>query len=1121
MADGTNPRVKIEGPADPYRPGPLMPPSGAGGGGKGGAKAARSVSGGSPPPATNFVDIPNDLRSTQTVKLIDLLSEGPISGLVNDPRSPNNLFFSVAFDGVRLANTNYSLNFNVSTWDIRYGVPGQGVLAGYPSAEAEIAVNLQVKTNTPQTRSITDADADRVRFTVSVPALTNTDSKSGTVSGSQVAFEFQVQANNGGWQSYGAYSITGKTTTKYQRNYTFGLPAGGAPWDIRVLRSTPDNTSGLIQNDTYWDSFSEIVDVPVSFNMSSVIAWQMDAAQFSTIPTRTYFLNGRIISVPSNYNPSTGAYNGAWDGSFQQAWTNNPAWILYDMLTNRRYGLGRYLDPAKIDKFKLYSIGQYCDGLVPDGAGGYQRRYTFNGAINTQQDAFSMISTLCSCFRGSAYWDGGIISFLADMPASPIALYTNANVINGDFTYAGADITARHNQILVKWQDQSNFGDERIAVAEDQDDISKHGIRPDNIDAQGCTSEGLALRYGKWQLYVESHEGETVSFVLGLNGVTCRPGDIIEIADRTKAGHRRGGRLIKGTTAAIVHLDAPADLIAGEAPVISCMVEDTSSAGAHIETVNLGVSVDGIAYPVSPAFSAAPGVGTVYVVSSGTLSPSLWRVTSIKEQNANTYDITAISHNPSKYAYIEQNIALSKPKISNFPILNITNLTVSDYLIQLSAISIGVRMLISWQSLATHFDVEVQPVGGITFKARVETSSYDMEAKEGQYRVRVTPISSLGVRGQFLEVIYTVQGKAALPADIAGFQLSTKGSTGFFSWLPATDLDVIIGGRFEMRFSPSSQATWNSATIILQSIPGTASTAELPYRPGTYFLKAVDSSGNYSKNAALLITAETESGFSTYYRFCESPDFLGLRVGTEVQTSNQWLVLGQTGGLWDDQTANMDTWQTVDVLAGGAPPPGEGYYYFDNIFDLGGVFSVRLTLDMLAFPLGAGDDFIDSRLDMIDTWADFDDEKQGVDGNVTVFIADTQDDPTSSSANWSAYESFVTGMYTARAFRFYSYLTAGPGQNVAIENLCVIADLENKTDTGNNIPYHGVKLHIAFAVKFYLQPSVVVTMQTPRPGDHMKISNKAREGFDIELFDTNNNPVPDGVITFDWHAIGY
>jgi predicted phage tail protein len=1115
MADDGGKRIVSEGPADPFRPsGQVMPPSGAGGGGKGGAKSSGKAGGG-------FNNYPDTLRSTQTVKLIDLLSEGPIVGLVNDPVTPNNLFYSVAFDGVRVANTNLTLNYQIASWDMRYGTPGQNAFAGFPSGEAEIAVNVQVKQTTPQTRSITDADADRVRFTVSVPALTDTDPASGTVIGYTTVFEFQVQANGGGYQSYGQYTIMGKTTAKYQRAYVFNLPAGGAPWDIKVLRAYPDNTNQLIQNDSYWDSFSTIVDDPVSFNMSALIAWQIEAAQFSAIPVRAYRIDGRIISVPNNYNPASGAYSGAWNGGFQQAWSNNPAWVLYDMLTNRRYGLGRYLDPNRIDKYKLYTIGQYCDGGVPDGAGGYERRYTYNGAINAQTDAFSMINTLCAVFRGSAYWDGGTLSFLIDMPGTSVALYTNANVINGDFTYAGPDITARHNQIMVKWSDQSNFGDERIAVAEDQDDITVHGIRPDTIDAQGCTSEGLALRYGRWQLYVETYEGETVSFQLGLNGVTCRPGDIINIADRTKAGHRRGGRLIAGTTASVVKLDAPADLIAGEAPVISCMIEDASLTGAHIETVNLGASADGKSYAVSPAFSAAPGAGTVYVVSSGTLAATTWRVTSIKEAAANAYDVTAIAHNPSKYNYIEYNIALSKPKTSNFPTVTVTNLKVTDYLVQLSPISIGVHMLISWQSKATQFDVEVQPVGQITAKVRVETTSYEVAVREGKYRVRVTPISSLGIRGAYVEVQYTVVGKSAPPADVTGFRVSFNGLTGFFAWKPSAELDVIIGGRFEMRFSVSTAAGWNSSTIILPSIPGSASTAELPYRPGMYLIKAVDSTGNYSKNAALIETSEIDSGFSPYYRWCESPDWLGLHDGTQVQMPQQWLVLGQTGGVWDDQTDNMDLWPDVDVLQGNAPLATEGYYYFDNIFDLGGVFPVRLTLDMLAFPLGDGSGYIDDRLDNIDDWEDFDDSGAGQDGDVEIYISETQDDPTSSSPTWTDWQGFVTGTYTARAFQFYAYLTAGVGQNVAVETLCVIADLQNKTDTGTDIPYHGVKLHVTYAVKFYLPPALVITLQQPRPGDHMKITGKVREGFYIEVVDTNNNPVPDGIISFDWHAIGY
>jgi hypothetical protein len=1124
MADGGKPKTVREGPADPFnppgrqrpglQPGSLQPPAGAGGGGKGGSSSSKSAGGG-------FNNYPDTLRSTQTVKLIDLLSEGPVYGLTNDPVSPNNYLYSIAFDGVRVANTNYTLNYSVPNYVMAYGWPGQAPLSGFPSGEAEIPVNVQVKQTTPQTRSITDPDADRVRFTVSIPALTDTDPASGTVIGYTTAFEFQVQANGGGFQSYGAYTIMGKTTAKYQRAYVFNLPAGGAPWDIKVLRAYPDNVNQLIQNDSYWDSFSTIIDDPVSFNMSALFAWQIDAAQFSSIPVRAYRLDGRIISVPNNYDPASGGYNGAWNGGFQQAWSSNPAWVLYDMLTNRRYGLGRYLDPARIDKFKLYMIAQYCDGAVPDGNGSWERRYTYNGAINTQQDAFSMINTLCAVFRGSAYWDGGTLSFLIDMPGSAMALYTNANVINGDFTYAGPDISARHNQILVKWQDQSNFGDERIAVAEDQDDITRHGIRPDTIDAAGCTSEGLALRYGKWQLYVETFEGETVSFQLGLNGVTCRPGDIIEISDRTKAGHRRGGRLLTGTTAAVVRLDAKADLIAGEAPVISCMIEDASIQGAHIETVNLGVSLDGIAYPVSPAFSAAPGAGTVYVVSSGSLAASLWRVTSIKEANENTYDVTAITHNPSKYNYIEYNIALSKPKTSNFPTVSVTNLKVTDYLVQLSPISIGVHMLISWQSKATQFDVEVQPVGQITAKVRVETTSYEAAVREGQYRVRVTPISSLGIRGAYQEVMYTVVGKAAPPADVTGFVLALHGSTSFFAWRPSAELDVIIGGHFEMRFSPSLSAAWNSATPILQSVPGSASTAELPYRPGLYLIKAVDSTGHYSKNPAIIQISVLDTGFSPYYRWCEDPLWLGTHAGTEIQMPQQWLVLGQTGGLWDDQTSNMDTWPDVDVLVGGAPAATEGYYSFDNVFDLGGVFGVRLTLDMLAFPLGDGSGYIDDRLDNIDDWEDFDDSQAGIQGDVEIFIAETQDDPTSSSPTWTDWQVFVTGTYTARAFKFYAYLTAGAGQNVAVETLCVIADLENKTDTGTDIPYHGVKLHVTYAVKFYLPPALVITLQMPRVGDHMQITNKLREGFDITLLDSGGNPVPDGIISFDWHAIGY
>ena len=1087
--------------------------TGAGGLSKSGSKQNASTGG--------ATEAPDTLRSTQTASVIDLLSEGTGAALYSDPASPGSGFYSVAFDGTRVANADRTLNFAIQSYDQRYGGAGQIPLAGFPSAQSETVVNTQLRYGQPIVHSIDNTDADRVRFTVSVPSLTYTDQTSGSVAGTTAVFNFYIQNNGGGYVLQGSFGIYGKSSGKYQRAYVFALPPPG-PWDIRVDRGSADSTTQYLQNDTWWDSFSTIIDDPVAYSYSCLFAWKIGADQFQAIPTRSYHMQGIYIQLPTNYDPVAGTYTGAWDGNFWLAPSSNPAWVLYDILTQRRYGLGRYLDVSRIDKWALYAIGMYCDGGVPDGRGGFERRYTFNGVLNQQQDAFTMINSLCAVFRGAAFWDGGTLTFIADRPTDTVGMFSNANVINGDFVYAGADITARHNQMLITWADQANFGDTRTAIVEDQEHISAHGIITDQIDAIGCTSEGLAVRYGKWAIYTETQEGETVTFTVGLDGAWGRPGDVIEISDVTKAGLRRGGRVMAGSTPSMIILDAPAQIIANELASISIYVPDTTAAGMHVETRSIsGYSDDLIEAMVAMPFSAAPAPGTVFIHTSGTLSPTLWRIVSVKEADDFSCEISAIAHNPSKYAYIENNIALSDPHTSYFPAATVVGLKAIDYLTQISAIALQTRMLISWTSSATRFDLEVTPINGVTIRTRLETTSYDMPANEGLYTIRVTPISAIGQRGIAQQINYTVIGASAPPADVTMFRVAVQGSTGFFAWTPSPDLDVRIGGHFEMRYSTNLSADWNTSTVILPSIPGSASTVELPYRAGLYAIKAMDASGNYSRNAALIETTEIDSDYTPFVRYCENPDWLGTKVGTEMRLPQQWLVLGQTGGLWDDQLDNMDDWPDIDVLQGGDVAAGQGYYYFDQVLDIGGVFTVRLTLDMLAFQLGYEDNYIDTRLQMIDDWTDFDDVQAGQDGNVQIFMATTQDDPTSPGAVWSAWSPFVIGSYTARAFQFYAYLTASAGQNVAIETLCIIADLRNKIDTGADIAWNGVTIHVFYGVEFFLPPSLTVTLQQPRVGDHMRITNKRREGFDIDLFDSSGNPVPAGIISFDWQAIGY
>ncbi|WP_323130714.1 TipJ family phage tail tip protein [Sinorhizobium medicae] len=452
----------------------------AGRGGVGG-KRGRGGGGGS--------EAPNSLKSRQIARIIDLLSEGPIVGPWDGAKS-------VYFDGVPVLGDDGTPNFENWTIAGNSGWPDQPVLPGFAQQQGEVAVSLQIKKDTPINRTILNGDVNRCRVTVSVPSLQVQNTTTGDIKGTSVVFRVYLQSNGGGFALVTEHTISGKTNTRYQRALAFPL-TGDPPWDIRLERVTADSTKNNLQNDLYWDSFTEIIDQKINYTLSAVIGYTIDAEQFQTIPKRVVDCGGLIVSVPVNYDPITRVYTGVWSGTFKQAWTDNPAWVLYDLVTQNRYGLGDFVSINDIDKWGLYSIGQWCDALVPNGRGGQEPRWTFNGVISSQQEAFDLLAAVASVFRGGMYWAGGQMVGMADKPSDPVAQYTNANVLDGAFSYHDADIFARKTQYLVRWNDPTNLGEPRPALVEDQTGIAKFGIKRDEIIAIGCTSEGQAQRVGE------------------------------------------------------------------------------------------------------------------------------------------------------------------------------------------------------------------------------------------------------------------------------------------------------------------------------------------------------------------------------------------------------------------------------------------------------------------------------------------------------------------------------------------------------------------------------------------------------------------------------------------------
>lgn len=1079
--------------------------AGFGGGGKGGGRQKTPT------------EQPDNLQSIQTAKVVDLISEGPIRGVVGGPAG-------VYLDGVRLQNPDGTYNWQNAIMQFVNGWPGQPIMNGFTGQAAEQSVGIQLRYNQPATRTIINPNVDRARLTFATPGLQTVDKETGDVSGATISWAVYIQSKGGGFKFLGNVTLSGKTSSRYQRSVLISMPGGsaGAPWDIRVNRLTADSTTETLQNDLYWDSYSELIDDRINYHLSACVGTIIRADQFNAIPKRTYYVQGLYCYIPNNYDPFQGTYSGVWSGTWAYNWTNNPAWVLWDLITNGRYGLGDFLTFNDLDRWAFYKVAQWCDGQVPDGRGGYERRWTCNVQISSQSEAFDLLNSIAGIFRGFTYWNGGTMQVFADQPADPLAQFTNANVIGGTFSYMTSDIRQRHTQIIVNWRDPALLGEPRQAIVEDAAAVSKFGLQTLDIDAVACTSEGQAHRIGKWELYSQQYEAESITFDSGLETTYVRPGDIIRVMDINVGGKRRGGRVALGTTASDVYFDAPITSIVNDTWYLTCMLP---SGAIEQRVLSLLYPTHGV--PSTP-FSAAPPVNTTWVlVQAGNLEATLWRTLNVKQNERDQYSVEAVRHYPAKWDYVENNLALSEPDISDLSAVPaaVLNLTVAEYLIQLSPISVGVRATISWESAAPGFDVGFRDSGKHMNWSIVRTDqhAYDLPVTEGEWQFQVTPVSAIGLKGPTVTLTKTIIGRFFPPLEPQQFRVKISDGVALFEWLPSKEIDVIIGGHFELRHSSrTSGATWAASQVVVPSIPGSATTVEAVYRTGTWMLRTFDIVGVPSDKAAVIIALQPDGRYTEFVRICENPDFLGSRFYTEVLQPQQWLVLGRTGGLWDDQMAAMDDWPDVDVLVENAPAPPQseprhGWYLFDNRIDAGGIFTVRFSADILAFPYAEGSEFIDDRLIYCDDWVDWDDVGEDLQGQVQLFIRTTNQDPASPGVVWTEWQVFSPMEYTARAFEFRADLWAPQGQNIGIEELCIIADLRMKMDSDEDVPYPAATTHVTFTAKFYLVPAVVVTVQDALATDTIQVINKDRLGFDLNI----TNAGAQVTRVFDWQARGF
>lgn len=605
------------------------------------------------------VESPDSLRSVSKAKIIDLLAEGEMRGLVDGNKS-------IYLDSTPIQNADGSFNFQYVTVDTRAGTQDQPHIPGFPSVENEVGIEVPLEFGNPVVRSISGADLSAVRIRLAVTALVATNTKNGDRTGSSVSYAIDVATDGGAFTTALTSAFTGKTTTQYQRSHRIDLPAG-SQWQIRIRRLTPDSTSDTLQNATRVISMTEIIDAKLRYPNSALVAIELDAQDFQRIPTRSYNVYGRIIKVPANYDPDARTYatsgpgttNGIWNGTFKSAWTNNPAWVFYDIVTNDRFGLGNMIPAAWVDIWNLYQIAQYCDQMVSDGMGGQEPRFTCNVYMQTRSDAYKVLQDLASVFRGITYYAVGQMIASADMPKTASVGYANADVVDGLFTYEGSGRKARHTVALVSWSDQTDFGRQKVERVEYRPGLVRYGIQETEVTAIGCTSRGQAQRIGNHILISENLERETISFKVGLDGVLVSPGDVFEVANENRAGRRMGGRISAYTADTVTVDQVPSDIGAGDS--IKVML---STGRIEQRTIQ---SISGKVVKVTVNWSSAPATQGVFIFSKTTLVPESFRCVAVSDNEDGTYTVSGLSYRADKFAYIDDGTRLESPPISIIP----------------------------------------------------------------------------------------------------------------------------------------------------------------------------------------------------------------------------------------------------------------------------------------------------------------------------------------------------------------------------------------------------------------------------------------------------------------------
>lgn len=899
---------------------------------------------------------PDDLQSVAKAKILVALGEGEFAGQLTGK--------DIYLDGTALENTDGSQNFSGVTWEFRSGTQAQKYIQGIPGTENEISVGTEVTSGTAWTRTFTNTQLSAVRLRLKWPSLFKQEDD-GDLVGYSVNYAIDLQTDGGTWQTVLNTSVTGKTTSGYERSHRIDLPQAGSTWTIRLRKITADANSAKIGDTMTLQSFTEVIDAKLRYPNTALLYIEFDSSQFNgSIPQISCEPRGRVIRVPDTYDPETRSYSGTWTGAFKWAWTDNPAWIFYDLVVSDRFGLGHRLTAANIDKWTLYQVAQYCDQMVPDGKGGdgTEPRYTCNVYIQDRNDAYTVLRDFAAIFRGMTYWGGDQIVALADMPRDVDYSYTLANIV-GKPRYSSSTTKTRYTTALVSWSDPGNAYADAMEPVFEQALVARYGFNQLEMTAIGCTRQSEANRKGRWGI-LTNNKDRVVSFDVGLDGNIPQPGYIIALADELLSGKVMGGR-ISAVNGRVIKLDRVADAAAGDRLILN--LPSGASQSRTIQAVN-GESVT-----VTTAYSETPKAEAVWVVESNELYAQQYRVVSVADNDDGTFTITGAWHDPDKYARIDTGAIIDQRPVSVIPPGNQSppdNIVISSFSVVQQNISVE-TMRVSWDQAQNAIAYEAQwrrNDGNWVNVPRSSTTSFDVPGiYAGRYLVRVRAINAAEISsGWGYSEEKTLTGKVGNPPKPVGFIASDNVVFGIeLSWgFPANTDDTL---KTEIQYSLTG--TEDDAMLL----------ADVPYPQRKYQQMGLKAGQIFWYRAQLVDRSGNESGYTDFVRGQASIDVSDITdaILEDMKGSDTFKDLIENAvdsnekiaGMADDiKQANDELAQQAQEIAKNAQDIGEVQTSVTNLTSTVG--DVSSSLSELEQTVATADTALGQRIDNISVSVD-------------------------------------------------------------------------------------------------------------------------------------------------------